>query len=98
MSDLTPVFSPVVDHVARRLAGSGSGRPLSGPVKGGGGLRQAEVVAVVGGPPPTLTLAFAGADPIPGFRFLASYTPQVGDSVWLLPVGSEDYIVAGALA
>lgn len=60
--------------------------------------RQAVVTAVSVGPPASVSIQIAGdTDTISGVRYLASYTPSVGDTVWV-DVQDSDPIVIGRLA
>lgn len=57
-------------------------------------LRQGVVQAVTG---ETVTVTIGGSEtPVTGFKHLASYTPVVGDTVWLATDG-RDWIVLGTL-
>lgn len=58
--------------------------------------RQATVTKVNDGPPKSVDIVLGG-DPRPGCRYLASYTPTVGDSVRVLQSGG-DLLVLGNLA
>jgi hypothetical protein len=58
--------------------------------------RQAVVTAVHPGPPATVDVTLGG-DPIPGCRYLAWYTPTIGDVVRVLQEGG-DLLVLGDLA
>jgi hypothetical protein len=61
-------------------------------------LRQGVVNAVAAGPPPTLTVTLsAGSVQLTGVRYFASYSPVVGDTVWLEQNGT-DLIATGILA
>jgi hypothetical protein len=58
-------------------------------------LRQATVVAL-GAAPGTVNVKVAGSTTIPGARYLETYVPRVGDTVWALRNG-PDTLVVGAL-
>ncbi|MCK9901294.1 hypothetical protein [Glutamicibacter sp. V16R2B1] len=72
-------------------AGAARGQP-SGP------WAQGTVVSVDGGSPPTLTIRMDGETPIPGIRYLASYTPAAGHLVEIALRGPGDLYVIGTLA
>lgn len=60
--------------------------------------RQAEVTEVINGSPKTLSIKIGGSDNVvTGVRYLASYTPSVGHTVWV-DIQQEDMIVIGKLA
>lgn len=69
---------------------------------GGGGsglnLRQAVVVSVDGGSPPTCTITFDGETNLPGVRRLKSYTPVVDELVEVLIRDGGNPFILGALA
>ena len=58
-------------------------------------LRQFKVTATSAGPPPTVTIEDNG--PVEGVRYLSSYSPSVGDTVWAI-VDEPDIIILGELA
>ncbi len=62
-------------------------RRTGGPTSGAGVVptyRQATVTALDGGTPPTVTISFDGIKEIPGIRYMAHYTPVVGNVVEVL--------------
>jgi len=79
---------------------AGKLRRASNPGSGAGvipSIRQATVVSVEAGSPPTLTVTFDGDIPLPLVRYLASYTPAAGQVVEVL-VRSGNPFVLGTLA
>lgn len=59
-------------------------------------MRQAKVTAVNAGPPHSVDIMLGG-NPVPRVRYLASYSPTVADSVWLVQFG-PDILILGKLA
>lgn len=61
-------------------------------------IAQAEVTAIVAGPPATITIKISGdTTAISGIRYLSSYTPTVTDKVFCI-VNKGDILVLGKLA
>jgi len=59
---------------------------------------QGVVTAIAVGPPPTVSVKIGGtATATAGLRFMATYSPAVNDTVWVLTIG-RDNIVWGSLA
>ncbi len=60
---------------------------------------QATVQSVQTGPPHSLTVQVEGSSVnVPGVRYLASYSPTVGDTVWCALIDGRDLLVLGVLA
>lgn len=76
--------------LARMLAPAGQGDDSAR-------LRQGVVASVQAGPPRTLTVTVGGSVEVAGVRYLASYSPQPGDTVWLVQQGPV-LVVLGDLA
>ncbi len=78
-----------MDSTTRELAGRIRRRPATPPLR----LRQG-VVAVVNTAPASVDVKIGGAAPAtPKVRYLAGYTPTVGDTVWLLEAGQLRIVV-----
>jgi hypothetical protein len=61
-------------------------------------MQWGAVVSIQAGPPQTLTLTLAGSPtPIPGVKYMANYSPNIGDTVIIWSVGT-DLVVAGGLS
>lgn len=61
-------------------------------------LRQAVVASHTAGPPASVGITLGGSSTVvTGVRYLASYTPADGDTVWVLRNGG-DLLVLGKLA
>lgn len=61
-------------------------------------IAQAEVTAVVAGPPASVTIKISGdTSTITGIRYLSSYSPSTSDIVFCL-INKGDILVLGKLA
>lgn len=61
-------------------------------------LRQGTVIATHAGPPLSIDVSLGGSPvTIPNVRYLSSYTPTIGDTIWAFKKG-KDILVLGDLA
>jgi hypothetical protein len=79
-----------IHDLAHAIAGGPEGFPIQ---------YFSGVVISVGSGPQSLTITLGGSSvPIPGVRFLDSYTPSGLDTVDVLKIGEYDYLVIGTKA
>jgi len=56
-------------------------------------LRQAQVVSIDGGTPPTVTVTFDGTTNVPGIGYASSCVPQIGDIVYCDVLGGATWVM-----
>jgi hypothetical protein len=79
-----------IHDLAKAIAAQPAGFPV---------LYFSGTVVSLGSGPQSLTITLAGSStPIPGVRFLESYTPSGQDTIDILKIGEYDYLVIGTKA